>query len=57
MAALSRFVKQTTEVLCECTTTTERFGILKMEFPENIPGNILDEIALEGLEGVTISSV
>ena len=31
--------------------------ILKMEFPENITGNILDEIALEGLEGVTISSV
>ncbi|EFX77102.1 hypothetical protein DAPPUDRAFT_321692 [Daphnia pulex] len=28
-----------------------------MEFPENIPGNILDEIALEGLEGVTISTL
>lgn len=27
-----------------------------MEFPENIPGSILDEIALEGLEGITISS-
>jgi hypothetical protein len=28
-----------------------------MEFLENIPGSILDEIALEGLEGLTISSV
>ncbi|XP_045025411.1 general transcription factor 3C polypeptide 1 isoform X2 [Daphnia magna] len=28
-----------------------------MEFPENIPGCILDEIALEGLEGLTISTL
>ena len=28
-----------------------------MEFPENIPGCVLDEIALEGLEGITFSSV
>lgn len=28
-----------------------------MEFAENIPGSILDEIALEGLEGITFSSL
>ena len=28
-----------------------------MEFPSNIPGSILDEVALEGLEGITISGI
>lgn len=28
-----------------------------MEFKENLRGDILDEIALEGLEGITISGI